>query len=120
MENFSQWLDPVLAQPLPENVAAINFNLYDDGDHQWSIELIGSPTFSPDDADWACEEVFDNRDEPLCWESRHTKEQILQQAEAAVRDYLDHGRHAGVLKSLQGVGVGFVDGDLVLVYRRLS
>ena len=32
MQSFIPWLDRIMAGPLPEEIIAVNFNLYDDGD----------------------------------------------------------------------------------------
>ena len=52
------------------------FNIYEDGGNTFSIELIGAGSFDKGNSDWACDEVFTNRN---------------------------------------AVGVGFVDGELVII-----
>ncbi len=44
-EVFSAWLDETLAQELPEDIVAFNFNLYEDDEHTWSVELVGFGSF---------------------------------------------------------------------------
>lgn len=58
IEEIKNWLDEALAQPIPEDVAAFCFNLY------------------------------------------------------------ENGAYSDVLKSGSGVGVGFVDGDIEIIYKR--
>lgn len=36
------WLDGILVQEIPDAVIALNFNLYEDGGNNWSIELVGT------------------------------------------------------------------------------
>lgn len=115
MLELAEWLDSLLQDPLPRDIAAVNFNLYDDGDHCWSAELIGAGSFDADDPDWACDEVYAARDSLLCWEQNASWEQVLEDFVAQLEAYLENGRFKDQLKSFQGLGAGFVDGDIVLV-----
>ena len=65
MQSFISWLDRILTSPLPEEIIAVNFNLYDDGDSCWSMEFIGTGSFDADNPDWAWEQVFTFRDNTL-------------------------------------------------------
>ena len=53
------WLDSILEQPIPAEVAALNFNLYEEGGNNWSIELVGTESFDLEDEDWGYDEIFD-------------------------------------------------------------
>lgn len=70
------WLNDVLehkAPPkIPPVIRAFCFNLYEDSNDGWSMELVGTESFDPDDEDWACDEItdFGTREEPLSWEKR--------------------------------------------------
>lgn len=117
MRGFDKWLDDVLESDLPAEIVAVNFNLYDDGDGQWSAEFVGAGSFDEEDSDWACEEVFTTRDDPFSWESDASREEIQDEVVDAVREYLADGVYADCLKQYEAVAVGFVDGDLELVYQ---
>ena len=41
-KDFFVWLDSILKDELNNEVKAINFNLYEDADNKWSIELVGT------------------------------------------------------------------------------
>ena len=45
-DEVSKWLDQVLEDALetgiPKEVTAFGFNLYEDGDYDWSMELVGT------------------------------------------------------------------------------
>ena len=43
-KDFFEWLDLILKNELNSEIKAINFNLYEDTDNKWSVELVG--TFS--------------------------------------------------------------------------
>ena len=56
---FEKWLNNILEENMPIPGAAINFNLYEEADLYWSIQLICASYFDEADEDWCCEE---NRD----------------------------------------------------------
>lgn len=118
MDKIAEWIDTVLEQPIPDEVKAFCFNLYDDGDAKWSIELIGASQFCLEDEYWPCEEVttFETRENPYCFEQDEEWEVILEEVIAALKDYLHNGAKADCLKQKAGVGVGFVDGDVEIIY----
>lgn len=117
-KKVSKWLDGVLCSEIPENVVAFCFNLYEDGDGDWSMELVGTSTFDENDEDWPCDEAddFGTREAPFEWHENISWENILEKAKEWVKTYIDQGAYANILKSRKGVGVGFVDGDLEIVY----
>lgn len=115
-EQFAKWLDGFMDYGF-EEVVALNFNLYEDGDAKWSVELVGTASFDEDDDDWACDEVFSNRETPLVWEENADWETILSKVQEFIRRYLEHGEYSDLMKEIQAVAVGFVDGDLEIVYR---
>lgn len=120
-EKIAAWLDAVLVYiNIPDAVCAFSFNLYDDCHGRWSLELVGTDRFDPDDEDWACFDIadFGTRNEPLAWQSEADGMEILADVTEAVRHYLEHGRYAAVLKQSRGVGLGFVDGDLEILYQQ--
>lgn len=52
-KDFFEWLDLILKNELNSEIKAINFNLYEDTDNKWSIELVGTFSFNTDNDDWA-------------------------------------------------------------------
>ncbi len=119
---LSQWLDAVLAGPIPEGVAAYCVNLYETS-KGYEVELVGASEFDPEDSDWACSELFTSRDRNRFAISRATAggdwAAALGYVQSTVAEYLAaNGDGAKVLKSTQAVGVGFVDGDLTVLWRR--
>ena len=64
-KDFFEWLDLILKNELNSEIKAINFNLYEDTDNKWSVELVGTFSFDKDNDDWACDEVFTTRDQPF-------------------------------------------------------
>jgi hypothetical protein len=118
---FEQWMDGVLWAPLPEGILAFNINMYElDGAH--GLELVGCPTYDPADPDWASDEIFMS-DEPR-FELSHDVvgkkwEQGLDAAMQMLKSYLN-GESDGAkrLRESKAVTVGFVDGDLQLIWQQ--
>lgn len=117
---IEKWLNSILEQEIPDNVIAFNFNLYENADFNWSIELVGTECFDLDDEDWTCNEVtdFGTRDNPLSWHREATWDQILEEVVSAIEEYLNTGMFASILKKYDGIGAGFVDGDIEILYTR--
>lgn len=115
--DFEKWLNEILSNENEMSVAivAFCFNLYEDADDYQSVELVGSASFDKDDNDWPCDEFFTTRESPLTWKERMTWEDCLQIVESHLSNYLQNGKYSKILLSKQGVGYGFVDGDLFLM-----
>ena len=117
-DDFEKWTNDALKDGVPQDVVALNFNLYEDGDDRWSVDVVGTLSFDKDCDDWACDETtdFNTREPPFAWQESSDYETIATEIVAFVRKYLDSGRYADKLKALDGIGAGFVDGDLTIVY----
>ena len=111
MNEIKSWLDSQIPSKWPDNVKAVSFNL-NDGLDVFAIEMIGADEFDAEDEDWACSE---------CWEPEIRKidttitasdgwEKCLEICKEAVTQYITDNPEK--FRGLQGVGVGFVDGDL--------
>ena len=101
-------------------VVAYNFNLYEHED-EFAIQLVGTGSFDLSDEDWACDETFSSGED--LFYLPHTvfgdQWQIgLEMANSLVKNYLQHGKYAALMKATRGVGVGFVSGNIDLVYLR--
>ena len=117
---FSNWLDKVLEKELPEGIVAFNFNLYEGAEETYDIQLIGSDEFDEDDEDWVCTDYF-TTGENICYVSRTSDiedwEEGLKYITKLIEKYLSEGRNANILKDVNAVGIGFVDGDINIIYR---
>ena len=114
-KEFEKWVASSLTAKLPKDVVALCFNLYDDGNGQWSVELVGTSSFDKDDSDWACNEVFDTRNNPLKWKYKGSWKNVLSSVRSHLETYLKIGKHASMLSSQQGIALGFVDGELIIL-----
>ena len=120
-EQLSLWVDGVLSNRLPQGIAAFHFNLYD-SPKSHDIEVVGCPTYDPADPDWACDDIFMSA-QPR-FELPHnvvgkTWERGLGAALRMLQSYVA-GESSGANRLRQGeaVSVGFVDGELVPIWRR--
>jgi shikimate kinase len=113
---FEKWIETIFNQELPGKIKAINFNLYGENNNSWSLEMVGTENFDLYEEDWACDEIFDTRDNPLRWEEQAAWEDILEEISGILLTYMEKGQYADKIKTYQGVGVGFVDGDIKLIY----
>ena len=52
-QKIEKWIDKVLQQDFPDDVVAVMFNLYEDGDALYSMEVVGTESFDDEDEDWA-------------------------------------------------------------------
>lgn len=116
---FLAWLESALLEARSETIVGFSINLYDS---PFEAELVGASQFDPANPDWATEECWepaqrcfpfpDDLDE-VPWAAR------LEFVEGLLRSYLTGSSEAvEILKRAQGVAVGFVDGDLVLLHQR--
>ena len=119
-EKISNWLDSVFDRSIPEGVVSVCFNLYEDGDGSWSLEVVGCSSFDSEDPDWACDEVtdFETRDEPFTWTEEAIWEKVLSDITKILYQYIQEGKASGYLNSLDGVAVGFADGDLNILVEK--
>lgn len=117
-QNFFKWLDNYLEQ-LPSDVVAVNFNLYEGSNQTYDIQLIGTDKFYETDDDWACEEIFTTGEDIFFiqrTEDIEYWEDGLSFITKMIKKYFENGKYVYVLQGLQAVGVGFVDGDIELLY----
>lgn len=115
-DRFETWVNRVLVNGLPPEARAIGFNLYEDADSGWSIQMIASASF--DEEDWMCDEVFTTGEDLFSWKENTNWEHILELGIDLVKQYLENGKYAALLKGYDGVGVGFADGDVEIVYKK--
>jgi hypothetical protein len=110
--SFGKWLDSILAG-VEELPVAWNFNLYELS----CVELVATKSFHKKDEDWACDGIFSSREQyPDFQLSEKQWEKALQKTVSLVESYLENGNYKSKLLDSYGVGCGFVDGNLTLVY----
>ncbi len=125
---FSEWLDNILENDMPDNTKAYNFNIYDELDEDgndaetYGIQLIASDEFSEDDDDWACSEIYSSQ-EDIFYIDHSDEDNIdsdsgLEFICSLIREYLNNGKYSDKLSKAQAVGAGFVDGDIKIIFSK--
>lgn len=124
-EEFSHWLDSLLENnDMPENTVAFNFNLYEESeeDSVCGIQLIAADRFDPENGDdWACCEAWSSEEDIFCVNTADEDDRSWQGAQKLITEmiseYLENGKYGNILTAATAVGVGFVDGDIDIIYR---
>ncbi|MBQ7865222.1 MAG: hypothetical protein IJ350_02540 [Clostridia bacterium] len=119
-KSIADWIDNVLNKHIPGNVVAFCFNLYEEGNGKWSMELVGTDCFDEENEEWACNEAtdFGSRNVSYVWEMECEWNEALDYMSNELRQYLSEGKYAELLKSGVGIGVGFVDGNIEILYKK--
>jgi hypothetical protein len=117
---FISWVDRVLFEYGQAPAVAYNFNLYEH-EKAFVIQFIGTKSFDTNDDDWACEAAFSSGED--LFELPHSVvgpdwRKGLEATRFLVEAYLERSERAQSLKASRAVGVGFVDGDVELIYLR--
>ena len=124
-EEFSHWLDSLLENnDMPENTVDFNFNLYEQSeeDSVCGIQLIAADRFDPENGDdWACCEAWSSEEDIFCVSTADEDDRSWQGAQKLITEmiseYLENGKYGNILTAATAVGVGFVDGDIDIIYR---
>ena len=122
--SFFSWIDAALSRPIPERTEAFHFNLYE-GTDSVHVQLVGNETFDPGENPetdyWPGADTFSTGEEvfevPFSvagddWQA------WLNTLTQWIDDYIADGSMSLVLRSRKGVGLGFVDGDMYVRWRR--
>ncbi len=114
--DFEKWLDSIFTSKLDSTIIALNFNIYETP-NSYDIELIGSDEFDEEDEDWACNTVFSSN---TMFEIENNTfsnwESALEFISGLIKEYLNNGNNSNYIKSFKGIGVGFIDGDIYILY----
>lgn len=114
---FASWLDNVIENnELPEG-AAVNFNIYEEGDNEWSLQLIVAGHYDEEDMDWACDEAFTSEEDIYTWTQETGWEEVQSEAFKMINEYLEEGKNSEKLKSYGIVAAGFIDGVIEILFK---
>lgn len=118
--DFSKWLDKHLSKNLPDDIIAVNFNLYEGSNQTYDVQFVGCNRFDEEDDDWVCDEVYTTEEDvffiPRPRDIAEWK-QGLEFITELTEKYLREGKYMDKLKSYTAVCIGFVDGDIDVLYR---
>lgn len=121
IQKISTWIELILEKQVPLNIEAYNFNIYEETDSAYGIQLIGTDSFDLEDEDWACTDYYTS-DENLCYIDRTPDIEDwqlgLSYIKNLIEEYLLTGGKKEILLNSRAVGVGFVDGAIEFAYIR--
>lgn len=114
---FAEWLDNLLENnDMPADTKAFNFNLYEEEEEVFGVQLIASDSFSPADDEWACCEVWSSEEDIFCVSASDEEDKSREAFQKFVSDMIsDYIEKSDILGSVP-VGIGFVDGDLNIIF----
>ena len=84
----------------------------------FGLQFVATSSFDLNDDDWACDEIFSSNENLYYFTNENGWEQTLKEVEKNVKVYLEKGNCSSVLKKYDGIGLGFVDGDLLILYSK--
>src|SRR5882762_6672025 len=115
---FFTWVDGALGQRIPKTTVAFHFNLYE-GTDSVHVQLMGIESFDGGDEYWPGRKTFSTGEDifEVPFESAGAKwPDWLEALKALVDEYIESGSRSDILRNSQGVGIGFVDGDMYLLW----
>ena len=54
----------------------------------------------------------------MTWNKDSEWDVVLEDMCTVLRQYLENGEYANILKSKEGIGIGFVDGDVEILFSK--
>lgn len=121
---FENWLDNLLENnDMPADTKAFNFNLYEESesDYIYGVQIIASDRFDADDDEWACCEVWSSEEDIFCVSTADETDKGWQAFQkfisGIVVDYLENGKYKNILLNSKGIGIGFVDGEIDIIFK---
>ena len=119
IESVKSWLF-ANDQEVPDDIVALHIGIFE-GEGCFTLYLIGSKTYDPNDDDWACNEDFipDEKyyEVPLCYLADSDWKAFQHLVKTIVEEYLaENAADEDSIFCHRIVTVGFDDGDLIKVY----
>lgn len=119
LQPFSDWVSDVLVD-IPEETVAFVFNIYEEND-VYMIDITGTSVFDPNKDEWTDEINWDSGEELFIipkekfdgdWEDIH--DALAEALEALIEV---KGELSDALCDSDGVAIGFIDGDLEIIWQ---
>jgi hypothetical protein len=115
---FFAWADRHVSQFIHANAVAFHFNLYE-GHDSVHVQIDGTDSFNTENY-WPgkriCSSGEDIFEVPFECAGANWRD-WLQTLTALCTDYVSKGERSDVLRKSLGVGIGFVDGDMYVLWQ---
>jgi hypothetical protein len=123
---FINWLNASMIENIPKTVQGFHFNLFEPANEpnvNFGIDLIGSNSFNNDDPDWPCNEIWEPEQRYLLIPATYTGDdwyECLKRMKVLIGRCLETDSESiRKLKSVKGIGLGFVDGDIEILWNSI-
>jgi len=120
--DFTEWIAKAVENGVPDAVRAFAFNLFElaqADEARFAVELVGTSEFSGTESDWACTENWEPIQRTLRIPISFSGEawgECIWRVQSLIQNMLESDSNPSrILKSRDGIGIGFVDGDLRIV-----
>lgn len=113
------WADRALEKGVPPGTVGFHFNLYE-GIDSVHVQLTGTDSFVTEPEYWPGNETFTTGEDIFEVPFKivgATWQDWLVALKALVSSYIANGEKSAVLRKSQGVGIGFVDGDMYVLWQ---
>ena len=115
--SFAEWLDNLLEKnDMPEDTKAFNFNLYEEDDNVYSVQLIASDRFATGDDEWACCEIWSSEEDLFFVDASDEDDKSRETFQKFATDMISGYIAQNDILNHKPVGIGFVDGDLNIIF----
>ena len=118
--SFFDWIDKCFEEKWPKNIISYCFNLYEGEEpYCFHVQIIGSNSYDSE-GEWVCEEEKSTGEDVFYFSEKEAGKSWkdgLKYIHSKVKTYLEAGKFSKMLKEKSVVAIGFVDGDLEIVYK---
>lgn len=110
------WLDNYFKETLTEELVALNFDLSEEKNNNWSIEIVGCYDFSLDNSMWSKNAISDYRYEKFSFKMNCTWEDVQILLSNMILEYFSFEKKKRLLEKFKAISIGFNDGAIRVIY----
>ncbi|MBR1592702.1 MAG: hypothetical protein IJ666_06810 [Ruminococcus sp.] len=119
---FESWIDYLLeTNNMPEDTRAYCFNLYDEGENIYSLQIVAANSYSDTDSDWPCDQVWSSGEDifsiDISDEDTKDRQHAYEIFKDIIAEYLLNGKYRNLLTSYLALAMGYIDGELEIIYK---
>ena len=117
-KNILNWIEKLNSnERIPENIAALNFGLYE-AEENYILYLSGSENYDENDDDWATEVDYEPKDKYINLPNSKNMDwkEILNEVEESIIEIINSNNFQNsIFTNIKNITVGFDDGDLIKI-----